>query len=189
MTTAYRDKMLADIITQRGLKKSGFRRALRALVKEHYVDDPADHDEITFEFDEFFGDLTVVPAAYKIENDDHWRKHVHVYELAISARLPDRKIQQYGRAADGGGPLLSLHIFDAVGKEIILKNQTLERFCYADSYGYDLCWERAREECIEGGGAVVIHEVHSTIHTTKPEERAILRAVYELGLFQHGDLK
>lgn len=180
--SALRNKMLADLVKQRGLKTRGFRQALWDWVEE--CTDTDDPDDIEMMFDEYFGDVDFFPAAYKIEDDG---SHLHVYELAISARVSDDKIASYGRIADGDGPLVSLHIFDRAGAETILGNTTVARFAF--NYGSDHCWQRAREESKSGGGVTTVHEVHTIIHTTKPEERAILRAVYELGLFQPGDLK
>lgn len=192
MATDYRNKMLTDLVAQRGLKTRGFRRALRSWVMEEYNAEECEctpDEHLEYMFAEYFGNCAVVPAAFKIEDDGAGWNHIHVYELAISARLPDSKISQYSRIADGDGPRCSLHVFDRSGKETVIENDTLQRFAFVDSYSSEYCWERVREECDGGGGATVVHEVHSTIHTTKPEERAILRAVYELGLFQPGDFK
>lgn len=199
MTSKIYNSILSDIVAARGLQTRGFRKALRAMAAAEAAAIIASGEDLEGAtakeveddlFGHYFNNPTVRPAAFKLESDERWdHGHLHVYEIAISARVPDWKIAQYGNIADSDGPLCTLHIFDQAAKETILGNDALAPFAFLNAYGSDRCWELARANAVDGPGVSVIHNIQATIHTTKPEERAILRAVYEMGLFQPGDLK
>jgi hypothetical protein len=201
---------LDRVIAERGLATRGFRQALRKLVRgfvsadTERLEDEEDMsvDEIVeSEFEEWFGQLAVVPAAYKIARDPDDKGirgvTVHIYESEGTARIPDHKYAQYGQIADGDGPLCNLHIIDHTGRETVLDNNALAPLAFIESYPD----RKARADLLQRAMTGYFSESDierkhllppvepRTIHTTRKEERAILRAVYELGLFQPGDLK
>lgn len=201
-----RNNILSNLLFGRGLSTQGFHRALREIVEEHISENPSDYE--SFEtaqeaidqlFGEWFGGLQCLPAAFEIKRNtetpdrgrpSEWAIEIHVYEIEIWGRIADHKLVQYGCIADGDGPKCVLHIVNRFGHETIFDSQTVAKFADIDLYQGD---ERIKAVIWAAGEKVTASGTQSgkvtpKIHTTRKEERAILRAVYELGLFKPGDL-
>jgi hypothetical protein len=158
MSTTVRGQKLRELGAPKGLQVTGFRRALRALIVEFVAEptpdeldgEPLNPDWIEYEFAEWYGDVSVVPAGFTIERRDEgrgvWDCTIHVYEIEASAPLPLWRIGAYGRIADGEGPLICLHIFDRFGRERILDNSHLEPFCFYDIFESPDVSNEQREE-------------------------------------------
>lgn len=199
-----RNRILPRLVAERGVKTTGFRKAMHQLVKDHVIANWLDIDaecntdlqgeeepltieeQINFDIDEFFGDIRYVPAAYKItpvEADDSFQLGVEVdiYEFEFAGRVPDWKLSVYGDIADREGVLVNLHIIDRFGYERIIKNDQLMCLAFADPS--DAIWR----EILANAKTSQI-DITPMIYTTKKQERAILEAVYEMGLIKPEEL-
>jgi hypothetical protein len=134
MKMTARGKKLRKLVRERDLKLIDFRAALMQLMREFATDEDViagDPECVEFEFEEWYGDFRIVPAAFSIERNqanEIWDITVHVYELETTARVPIWKIAEYGRMADGDGPHFWLHIIDRYGSEDVLKQDLLARY-------------------------------------------------------------
>lgn len=121
--TTERARKLGNLVKERSLNTTGFRSAMKQLVKEF-----AGREDLEFIFEDWFVDINLVPAAFNIERDRDrhgiWSVTVHVYELELSP-LPTWKFQQYGIWADGNGPQIDLHVIDRCGVEDVFECQFL----------------------------------------------------------------
>ena len=162
---AYR-RIVAELVRTQGVSVKGFRVALRRIAEDHATaelrrfaedqaaaepDEPLPHDEmdepipydemVAAIFDEYFDDIRCVPAAYRIDADPNAYQgyHIHVWEIETSQYDRGRKLQAYGRIADGDGPWITLHIIDRFGREAAtLDTDALMPFCYAGLYPDDV---------------------------------------------------
>lgn len=123
-----RGSKISKLVKTRGLKVKGFRRALHQLVADFCEDE----SEVECEFGEWFGNIRIFPAAYRIDQDGDgiWDVTIHVYEVEKSVQLSKERIAAYGRIADGDGPLIELHIVDRFGQEHLLDNDMLMCFAF-----------------------------------------------------------
>lgn len=131
LKTTVRGDKIRKFVVSRQLETVGFRRALKRLVAE-FCDGKYDEDE----FGEWFGNLSIIPAAFSIERegDGVWDTTIHVYEVEDSNQVSKYRIAAYGRIADGEGPLITLHIIDRFGAEHIMTNDLVERFAFYPLY-------------------------------------------------------
>jgi hypothetical protein len=151
-----RNKRLAAIVAERGLSVSGFRRSLRKLAEEFFPgEDDAEcglNEWLTYTLEEWLGDYSPVPAAYRIVRSDQegiYGVTVEVYEVEGTAELPEWKIAYYGNCADCDGPNFDLHILDRYDHEVIVESADLMRFMSlpywsADDKKKELKWLRSR---------------------------------------------
>lgn len=172
----------------------GFRKALWQIVEEAAL---FDRDEAKHLFDEYYGNFRVIPLAYKVYKERGHRPHIYVYEN----NLTDRKLESYARIADGDGPSLTVYIVDRFNRiRCLIDNDELA----ASQYGRAPVRKRVSQtelkylkvDCNEMNSltaelAALKGELasirSSKIKTNRTDERAILRAVYELGLVKEGD--
>lgn len=135
-----RNNRLAALIAERGLKTKGFRRSLRELVKEcgdpSECEDSTIEERVAFQFDELFGDCSVVPAAYRIIKGDGPLREakVEVYEVENSIELADHKWGIYGTMADCDEAEIELHILDKYDNEIVVPHDNLMSFMMFNFY-------------------------------------------------------
>ena len=147
--------ILDNLVCIQGLETRGFRRAMRTLVEQFiafYEEDEEQIDidgtlilqdmkkEIDCEMGEWFGDFNVKPAAFRIvETDSLSRPVVHIYEIALGRRIPNWKLEQYGRFADADpGIDLTLHIVGETGNEIVLTRDVVMSFAFGYSDPYEI---------------------------------------------------
>lgn len=195
-------KKLELLFLSRGLRTTGFRRALRLLAEEKAIADIEDFDDgdeccdITLTkrtddiYTEWFGTPNIVPAAFKVVKDNCacGRDHVHVYEVSTTGRIATSKMAQYGCIADGDGPCITLHIIDERGMELSIGCDALMPFAFVHANGARWCWANVRSQCVWSGSTLATEIAAPPIHSSVEKERAILRAVYELGLVEPGEL-
>ena len=116
---------LRRIVKARGLQVTGFRKAMLELALESVGENEAE-DELRDGWG--FGNRSIVPAAFGIERDGEFVT-VDIYELEISAPIPDWKVSLYSTIADThAGPIFNLHILDRYGREYVADQEILECF-------------------------------------------------------------
>lgn len=145
-----KNRKLAAIAAERGLSIGGFRKDMRALVKEYrpwsqYEEVCDEYEELPTQngyreylkdiFYEWFGD--VLPAAYRLvhlsdkHEEDIWDQKLEIYEVENSLEIPDWKLKYYGSLADTHeGPWRELHILDKYDNEIVIPQERLECFAF-----------------------------------------------------------
>lgn len=153
--TRYRPAMLA-LIRERGLKTSGFRKALRTLIDDIYTDhvvaemsendgdsyDPQEMRDLLFY--ENFGDIHVIPTAFKISRipigHPDFRADrranfvglhvvtIDIYEVEGSQEIGAEKLCVYGHLADVNEAVFNLHILDKYDNEIVIEHDYLMGF-------------------------------------------------------------
>lgn len=199
-----RSRILPRLVAERGLKTSGFRKAMHKLVEDHVTanwvqideecnSDLAEDEElltmeecIKYDIAELIGDIKCVPAAYKITPTDAGGIDlgvvVDIYEFEFSSKVPDWKLSFYGDLADREGVFCNLHIIDRYGNERIIEDKYLMSLAFMKYH--DVEFTHQILSCAKTS------TVNATpmIHTTKKQERAILEAIYESGLITPEEL-
>jgi hypothetical protein len=193
-----RDEAQKEICSRYFAKSHGFRRSLMELVLDEAN---FDLDEAKFLFGEYFGDLTTIPLAFKVIKDKRERRaYIHVYEKNLSPN----KLAQYARIADGDGPNITVYVLDRFNKiRSALDNDELAIADSDENYRPRHRRLTAEERTIVKIDADELNSLRiearslrdelsklraSKIKSTRSDERAILRAVQELGLIKEGDI-
>lgn len=123
---------LRRIVAARGLQTTGFRKAMLHLAAEYVGSEEA---ECELQNEWCFGEQNIVPAAYGIDRDREVVT-VNIYELELSAPVPNWKMRLYSEMADThAGPSFNLHILDRYGREFIAENNILECFWSLEKSG------------------------------------------------------
>lgn len=213
-SNAYR-QIRERLVREEGVQLDGFRDALRNIVDEFLVaradqDDCDDDEEEAIDLEDerreyyshWFNDISILPAAYRIDpgdpnHENAWGRwvHIHVWEIETSKKVSDDRIAPYGRIADGDGPWITLHIINHMGKETaVLGCDDLMPFAF--QHAYECCpeeWAELRADLF--GCAVVESEakpdkdaplVRGTLKIS--EAYAIAEAAVEMGLIKPGEL-
>lgn len=207
-----RRAIVEAICKQLGASPGSPRRALKARLwaqterraVEYTSEEAAEYGEFDpqsdfdFEWDQqFFPFDNVVPACHRLDEDEDGL-HIRIYEIG---KVTWEKLKIYGDAADLHEYNITLHVFDHIGKEIArLDNEALEQYALAYLYDEQEQLDDTTRDYIlllkNWRSTFAINEavrhqeplqVTPSIRTKKPDERAILRAVYDLGLIKEGD--
>jgi len=196
-----RNDTLSGLIAERGLLTTGFKESLYWLVKEQFADmsneelselDDTVEEAIDYMYKDHFSDFHCVPAAHQIVRHPDGPAEIHAYEVEGSARISRYKLAQYGDLADRNPSdyPVYLHIVDRAGRETIIDPDQLMRLsiiCYDGNKEHEEYQNMVMRDVLRGATREAL--ATPVIQSNKTEERAILRAVYELGLIQPGEVK
>ena len=178
--------IIGHLVRTQRVETHRFRRSLRGILEEKNPDD----DEIEYEFSECFGNCSAKPTAYRVDFPPEWPSgwaHVHLYEVKLSHRIPDWKLEQYGCMADGEGALFTLHIIGPYGTESIIENDTLASLWTAKQPFLALAAYLAEKGPSEGAIPTASHAVVATSKraaklTLQQKKNAAFKALRELGI-------
>jgi hypothetical protein len=189
-----KNRKLATIAVERGLSFGGFRKDLKALVREYHSWDQYEEwcddveesptqegyrEYLKNQFFELFGGSNIIPAAHRIRVGDKpekgmWNITVEIYEIENTKEICDDKLIYYAHMADMEGPHFELHIIDKYDNEFIIQSEELMALTIS---GIKKEWLAERKKEIRSL-AVVQH--HAPVFVDSAAKETLEREVREM---------